>query len=62
MREEIATLDEAIPVYERDPRQGFHQECAGRMVTVEALREKRERLRASQEGSSPTQQPRNPRP
>jgi hypothetical protein len=48
VREEIATLDEAIPVYERDPRQGFHQECAGRMVTVEALRKKRERLRTVQ--------------
>lgn len=50
VRDEITTLDQAIPVYERDPRQGFHQEFADYMVTVDAMKRKRERLKELEAG------------
>ena len=43
---EIEVLDCAIPVYEADPRQGFHIEGHGYMVTPELMRAKREQLLA----------------
>lgn len=46
IRDELETLQEAIPLFERDPRQGFHQECGAHMVTVEAMHKKRDRLAA----------------
>lgn len=43
---EIEVLDEAIPIYESDPRQGFHIEGHGYMITPEWMRSKREQLAA----------------
>ncbi len=45
-RDELAVVEAAIPVYESDPRQGFHIEGHGYMVTPEAMREKAAELRA----------------
>jgi len=45
VRDELELLEEAIPVYERDPRQGFHIEAHQYMVTPDLLREKRRLLR-----------------
>lgn len=43
--DELEVLEMAIPAYESDPRQGFHIEGHGYMVTPELMREKREQLR-----------------
>jgi hypothetical protein len=45
VQDELETLDDAIPVYECDPRQGFHQEPSTYMVTADAMKAKRARLR-----------------
>jgi len=42
--DELGVLEEAIPLYERDPRQGFHIEAHDYMVTPELMRRKRELL------------------
>ena len=44
VQEEVKLLDEAIPIFEGDPRQGFHIEAHGYMVTPELMRRKRELL------------------
>ena len=46
VQDEIGVLEEAIPVYENDPRQGFHIEGHGYMVTPELMRQKRDALLA----------------
>ena len=43
-RDELAAVEAAIPVYEADPRQGFHIEGHGYMVSAELLRAKRDEL------------------
>ena len=50
VQDEIGVLDEAIPVYESDPRQGFHSEAHDYMVTPELMRQKREALMYIQAG------------
>ena len=44
VREEAALLDEAIPLYQADPRLGYHSEAHDYMVTPEMMRCKREQL------------------
>ncbi len=44
-RAELEVLDDALPVYERDPRQGFHIEAHGYMVTPDLIRAKARELR-----------------
>ncbi|MFH1566387.1 MAG: hypothetical protein ABIL09_00190 [Gemmatimonadota bacterium] len=44
-REELAVLDDALEVYEADPRQGFHGEAHDYMVTPALIRRKQEALR-----------------
>lgn len=48
IRDELEAIEAAIPVYERDRRQGFHQECGAYMVTPEAMRNKWKRLKELQ--------------
>ena len=43
-KDELATVEAAIPVHEADPRQGFHIEGHGYMVSPELLRAKRDEL------------------
>ena len=44
IRDEIAVINDAIPVYERDARQGYHIEAKAHMVTPGLMREKRQEL------------------
>jgi hypothetical protein len=44
-KDELAAVEAAIPVYEIDPRQGFHIEGHGYMVSPELLRTKRDELK-----------------
>ena len=44
-RDEIGVLDEAIPLYEADSRQGYHIEAGAYLVTPEGMRAKRDDLR-----------------
>ena len=46
VRDEIQVVEDAIPLYEADERQGFHIEAQGSMVTPELMREKLELLQA----------------
>lgn len=50
-RDELATVEAAIPVYEGDPRQGFHIEGHGYMVSPDLLRAKRDELTAMLAGT-----------
>ncbi len=47
IEEELATLDQAITVYSRDTRQGYHGEAHEHMVTPELIRTKRRALEAT---------------
>ena len=44
VEDEAGVLEDAIPVYENDPRQGFHSEAHGYMVTPDLMRRKRDML------------------
>ncbi|NOY80878.1 MAG: hypothetical protein GXP31_07710 [Kiritimatiellaeota bacterium] len=45
-RDELCVLEDALPVYEQDPRQGFHIEGHGYMVTPALIRAKALELRS----------------
>lgn len=50
VRDEIETLEYAIPVFERDPRQGFHAEAHAHLVTPALMRSKLEALQKQADG------------
>ncbi len=56
VRDEISVLDDAIHVYENDPRQGFHSEAHDYMVTPELMRRKRDMLLRSLQTGAKTGQ------